>query len=211
MESKENITREVAILEAAREEFMSKGFAATKTTEVAKKAGVTHAMLHYYFGTKEKLFNKVFEQQLGLMIESLVLLIGDKSFPLLERIKKGVELHFDFLAQNPDLPRFIVNEIISDADRRTTMQNLIKSKIEHIVPFMQLELNQAYERGDINKIDAVDLLLNIGSLNVFIFMVLPIASVVALPHYGGVSQLLEARKKENVQMIMNRLLKDKSI
>ena len=81
MKENENRTSEQAILEAAEYEFTTKGFAATKTTQIAKKAGVTHAMLHYYFGTKEKLFNRVFEEKIGLLIKSIAVLIGDKNTP----------------------------------------------------------------------------------------------------------------------------------
>ena len=54
---------EQSILKAAEKEFLKKGFSGSKTTEIAKEAGVTHAMLHYYFRTKENLFNKVFEEK----------------------------------------------------------------------------------------------------------------------------------------------------
>ena len=41
--------KEQAILEAAEREFIAKGFAGARTTSIAEAAGVTHAMLHYYF------------------------------------------------------------------------------------------------------------------------------------------------------------------
>ena len=47
---------EVRILQAAEKEFLEKGYAGAKTTDIAAAAGVTHAMLHYYFRTKDKLF-----------------------------------------------------------------------------------------------------------------------------------------------------------
>ena len=59
----ETSNTEQSILKAAEKEFLKKGFSGSKTTEIAKEAGVTHAMLHYYFRTKENLFNKVFEEK----------------------------------------------------------------------------------------------------------------------------------------------------
>ena len=52
------------ILKAAEEEFLMKGFAGARTTEIAKQAGVTHAMLHYYFNTKEQLFEQVMNEKM---------------------------------------------------------------------------------------------------------------------------------------------------
>lgn len=49
----ESVNTEQAILKAAEKEFLKKGFSGSKTTEIAKAAGVTHAMLHYYFRTKK--------------------------------------------------------------------------------------------------------------------------------------------------------------
>ena len=63
MGEKEDKNTEQAILKAAEEEFLKKGYALSKTTDIAKQAGVTHAMLHYYFRTKENLFEKVFSQK----------------------------------------------------------------------------------------------------------------------------------------------------
>ena len=42
-------SKESQILEAAEKEFLTKGYNGARTTSIAKEAGVTHAMLHYYF------------------------------------------------------------------------------------------------------------------------------------------------------------------
>ena len=63
MSKKDNT--EQAILQTAETEFLDKGFALAKTTEIAKQAGVTHAMLHYYYRTKEKLFERVFQEKVS--------------------------------------------------------------------------------------------------------------------------------------------------
>lgn len=52
---KENDTEE-RILKAAETEFFTKGFDGARTTSIAERAGVTHAMLHYYFRSKALLF-----------------------------------------------------------------------------------------------------------------------------------------------------------
>ena len=59
---------EKAILQAAEKEFLTKGLASSKTTEIAKAAGVTHAMLHYYFRTKDNLFEQVFQEKVKVLV-----------------------------------------------------------------------------------------------------------------------------------------------
>ncbi len=59
---KENDTEE-RILKAAETEFFTKGFDGARTTSIAERAGVTHAMLHYYFRSKALLFERVVNQR----------------------------------------------------------------------------------------------------------------------------------------------------
>lgn len=85
----ETSNTEQSILKAAEKEFLKKGFSGSKTTEIAKEAGVTHAMLHYYFRTKENLFNKVFEEKTRQLADTFLSRV-DESLPFLE--KKNVSL-----------------------------------------------------------------------------------------------------------------------
>ena len=68
--------KEQAILEAAEREFIVKGFAGARTTSIAEAAGVTHAMLHYYFRTKEQLFERILDEKMRLMGESVLAAFG---------------------------------------------------------------------------------------------------------------------------------------
>ena len=65
-------TKEQAILAAAEQEFLAKGFDGARTTSIAAAAGVTHAMLHYYFRTKENIFERILDEKLRLMGESVL-------------------------------------------------------------------------------------------------------------------------------------------
>ena len=61
MSKKDNT--EQAILQAAETEFLDKGFALAKTTEIAKQAGVTHAMLHYTIAQKKNCSSGFFKRK----------------------------------------------------------------------------------------------------------------------------------------------------
>lgn len=109
----ETSNTEQSILKSAEKEFLKKGFSGSKTTEIAKEAGVTHAMLHYYFRTKENLFNKVFEEKAKQLADTFLSRV-DESLPFLEKIKCFIEAHFDLLTANPELPLFIYREILTN-------------------------------------------------------------------------------------------------
>jgi TetR/AcrR family transcriptional regulator len=62
---RENETR---ILKAAEEVFASAGFSGARTAAIARRAGVPKANLHYYFGTKERLYRRVLENILEVWL-----------------------------------------------------------------------------------------------------------------------------------------------
>ena len=202
---KEGKTSEQAILLAAEKEFLEKGFAAVKTTHIAAAAGVTHAMLHYYFRTKENIFNKIYEQKVQLLAKSVMSSFFDTQLPIKERIKRGVESHFDFLASNPSLPRFVINEIITNPKRLQKFKDTICSALSKVLQTIQEELDAAAIRGEICRVKAIDLILDAVSLNLFLFIMYPIATEMLLPMYGSEKEMLAARRAENVQTLLNRL------
>ena len=118
--------KEADILHAAEREFLSKGYAGARTTAIAEAAGVTHAMLHYYFRTKEQLFKRILDEKLRLMGQSVLAAFGQPELPLMARIKDGIERHFDFIAANPELPLFIVNEIFARPSRYRLLQKNVR-------------------------------------------------------------------------------------
>ena len=71
VETSGHTSTEQAILDAAEELFFDKGYKLATTTAIAAKAGVTHAMLHYYFRTKEQIFLKILDKNMNEMFTML--------------------------------------------------------------------------------------------------------------------------------------------
>lgn len=199
--------KEQAILEAAEREFLDKGFAGARTTSIAEAAGVTHAMLHYYFRTKEQLFERILDEKTRLMSQSVLTAFGQPDLPLQERIRDGVESHFDFIAANPDLPRFIVNEVFSRPERYEAMRRRIRTIAEGLMHDIQQELDASAARGETEPVDARMLLLDIISLNVFPFIGFHIIEPVFGDLSGNRERFLGMRRAENVEIILRRLKK----
>ena len=195
---------EETILMVAKNVFLNKGYKMTTTTEIANQAGVTHAMLHYYYRTKDNLFSKVFEHYAKIMLDSFSLFLKeDLSFT--EKITFGIEAHFDFIAANPKLPYFIVSELIND-------NNFIKLSINKLLPslkniFNQLEISIQEEAnaGRIRYISAQDLIYDIICLNAFAFIALPTLKNNNCISEEDYAKFIARRKAENVQTILNRI------
>jgi len=206
LEEKEK-NKEQAILEAAELEFLDKGFEAAKTTKIASLAGVTHAMLHYYYRTKEHLFDMVFEQKVNLLKDSLFVLLENQDIPFLERVRKSIETHFDFVKANPALPRFVMNELIFKPKRLALFERKIKQMGGQVLDGIAKEIDAEVKRGTIEPIDPVNLLIDIASVNIFVFVAMPLLRNFAVTPFGSEEAFWEARKKENVEIIMRRLKK----
>ena len=142
-----------------------------------------------------------------LMSRSVLTAFGQPNLPLPERIRDGVESHFDFIAANPDLPRFIVNEVFSRPERYESMRSRVREVAETLMHDIQLELDASAARGETEPIDARMLLLDIISLNVFPFIALPVVEPILGDLSGNRERFLELRRAENTEIILRRLKK----
>ena len=200
-EQKQPRDTETLILQAAEKEFLEKGYTGAKTTEIAEAAGVTHAMFHYYFRTKDKLFEKIVSDKIDSLADILLGAVGNPELPLKERIRDGMERHFDFLVANPSLPRFIINELAIHPDRIIPIREKLLEKSGAVLKSIQAELDCMSGI----KTSALMLLADIISLNVFPFVAAPMLTAVAGDHFKNYEELLEARKQENIKTILIKL------
>lgn len=196
---------EALILQAAEREFLEKGYSGAKTTAIAQAAGVTHAMLHYYFRTKEKLFEKIVTDKMNKLKRVMFGVLGNPDLPLRERLKQGVEQHFDFIAENPHLPRFIFNELHEHPERIDQVKNSIASIAAKAITTLQNEIDRKAASGECRPVDARMLMLDIASLNLFPFVAAPLISSSFGKLFEGRDEFLEMRKKENVRTVLGKL------
>ena len=196
---------ESRILQAAEREFFEKGYAGARTASIAEAAGVTHAMLHYYFRTKDKLFERIVSEKISILGNIIISAIGDEDLTLEDRIRQGIERHFDFIAANRDLPKFIVNEVLTRPDVVEMIKCNIQSIVNNLLNSLQQEIDAYAAKGLSRQVNARMLLIDIVSLNVFPFMAAPIVLGAIGDSYNSYDEFLALRKSENVETILNKL------
>lgn len=195
---------ETLILRAAEREFLTKGFDGARTTAIAENAGVTHAMLHYYFRTKENLFDRVLGDKSSQMRGLMFTLIDNADIPLLQRIELGMRRHFDFLRNNPELPLFLINEIRRKESKALKHLLLNREPARRIRHALQEAINQGADRGECRRINAEMLLIDIFSLNMAPFIISPMLHI-GFDILNDREAFLDARIDENVTTILNKL------
>ena len=199
-------SKEQQILEAAEREFLKKGYDGARTTSIAKSAGVTHAMLHYYFRTKEQLFERFIDKKMSEVVPLLTHLFGNSDLPLVERIEKTISVHFDFVATNPDLPRFLINEILPYKERC----DLFYSKVANFLYFfnnLQREVNEAAARGEVEQFNVLLLFQSVLSLNIFPSLMVNMIENLMSNNRQSMKEIFAQRKAENIELIMRRIKK----
>ncbi|KAA6345720.1 HTH-type transcriptional repressor BepR [termite gut metagenome] len=203
-DKKEATTKEI-IMEAAETEFLEKGFSNAKTTAIAARAKVTHAMLHYYFGTKLNLFQTVFNNKIQFIADHLILK-KEQNLTFFEIIEDLIRSHFDFFSQNIRLVTFIYNEMVVSTENRNVLLKILQPKFVSVLAKIEPLMEEEILRGVIHPVKPIYLLLNIVSINITTFMIFPLIKDVYLSD-EEYDRLLKERKESNVRFIMHALKK----
>ena len=107
---------EEKIFEAATLEFEEKGMDGARMQDIANRAGMNKSLLHYYFRTKDRLFEAVFQKVAARMLTKFAP-VFEKNLTLEEKIRFFYKEHITFLQENPRLPAFILHEINRNPER----------------------------------------------------------------------------------------------
>lgn len=165
MTENDKLTEE-KIFEAATDVFLDKGMDGARMQDIAGHAGINKALLHYYYRTKDQLFNAVFEMIAGRVLKKFAPVFDD-NLSLEAKIRFFYKEHITFLQENPKLPGFMLNELNRNPER---IKKLLKNV--HFESLWQQLYNQhkkELDRYNITEESMPQLLITIVSLSVFPF------------------------------------------
>ncbi len=201
MKQKDNTTEEL-ILQEARKAFIQKGLAGARMQDIADKAGINKALVHYYFKSKENMFTIIFEQEFEKFFSHLATVLS-ADIPLFEKIEQVVSLDIERLSQFPDIPLFVINELSQNPGRMT--KRFKQMRTENVLDIFQRQINNEVKKRMIKKITAQQLLINIQSLSVFPIMAKPMIKKVMQLTEKQYQQMIQLRKKEVAAFIINAI------
>ncbi len=182
-------TQENIILDAARKVFMRKGFDGARMQEIANEAGINKALLHYYFRSKEQLFQNIFRQSFRNLWPTIEPELVREKIDVRLLIKAVISGYVDILEKMPYLPNFVIGEINRDPEK---VAGLIKEAA--IKPDLLITaIKKAMDDGLIIKMDPREMLIYLIGLCVF--------PVVTRPLLG---QLLYKNSDDYQKFIANR-------
>ncbi len=192
---------EEQILVAAKNVFQAKGMDGSRMQEIADKAGINKAMLHYYYRSKQLLFEAVFKNAFSLLAPQLNAVLNDDS-SVENKIKNFTSNYITFMIKHPYLPNFIIQELNRNPDFILKLKdNKGFPNIEKFKKQVALEV----EKGIIIPISAEQLFINILALNIFPFVAKPLIMALTNVNIKDYKQLIEARKIEVASFIIHSI------
>ena len=195
----DELQTEEQILEAAKQVFQERGFSGARMQQIADEAEINKSMLHYYFRSKDKLFQKVFQESIREFFPKIFKVLNSE-LPFVPKVEKLVETYYDMFKKHPHLPRFVIHEMNQHPDRFKEFIGSIGIEIpERFIKQIQAEI----ESGAIIEIDPREFIINTIGLCVFPLIARPMIETVFEIEDEQFRQFLEQRKKELPKFILN--------
>lgn len=195
------MTTEEKIFESARLIFQHKGLAGARMQEIADGAGINKAMLHYFFKSKQLLFEAVFMNAFS-QIAPQINEIFNSHDSVFDKIRKFTESYISFVITNPILPQFIVQEMNNNPEFATS---IIKHANRPNPAFLISQIEKEIELGIIKPIKPKQILLDIFSMTVFPFAAHMLMKSIVQLSQEEFNELVQERRTHVADQIINAI------
>ena len=198
---KEDKSTEEKILEAAQKVFVKKGMSGARMQDIANEAGINKAMLHYYFRSKEKLFEVVFTEAINRLVPRVTAILESDS-PLFSKIEDFCKEYITTVIANPYIPLFVIDEMNKQSDE--FLNKIWRDQKSRVSKFF-LQVDEEVKNGTIKPIHPYQLLTNIISMTIFPFVAKPILHYMTDMDDQQYREFIESRKVEIPRFIIDAI------
>lgn len=199
----EELSTEDKIFEAARRVFLKQGPQA-RMQDVAEEAGITQSLLHYYYRSRDRLFEAVFRKEASRLIpREIGILNSDLSIE--EKVRTLIDDYLEFLQNNPHLPSFVAYEINYHPER---LQGFLGTVVKPDMQKLRDQLDARAAEGTMRPIRPEQFLVNLLSLCVFPFIVRPMLHAMLGLDEDRFREFIDQRRLEMPDFFLNSLRPD---
>jgi len=200
---------ETKILAAARAVFIRRGSSGARVQEIAAEAGVNQALVHYYFGSKDELAERVFIEAAQKVVSALAP-VPRPGMALEDLIRVFVQGYIDAVRQAPFIPGYVLSEATQHPERLETLMRAAIGTVPREIAertFVVIDeiIAKRVAEGTLRPMNVMQLLVNVMALTVFPFVARPILA----PAFGlddaGFQRFLDDRREELPRFILNAL------
>jgi AcrR family transcriptional regulator len=202
----ESSSTEQKIFDAARDVFQSKGLEGARMQEIADKADINKSMLHYYYRSKEKLFEKVYELSIIKLMPQVANLLNEE-IPLEVKLRKFSAKYLELVKANPDIPLFVIHEMNKNPSR---LKKFIAKEIgKRVQPFLD-QIKEEREKGNTVNLPPEQIFVNIMGMLVFPFLARPVLQVILDMDEKAFSEFIAVREAFMPDYLVSMVLKKSS-
>lgn len=203
MTENDKLTEE-KIFEAATDVFVEKGMDGARMQDIANHAGINKALLHYYFRTKDKLFNAVFEM-IARKIFKKFAPVFDENLTLEEKIRFFFKEHITFLQENPSLPGFLLNEVNRNPARIKKLLNTVD--FDNLWLKIYEQHKDELQKYNISQTAMPQIMISMAAMSVFPFAARGILEGILGKLGLDFNEYMEERKKFAADFVINAIKK----
>ena len=189
------------IFEAARAVFHEQGYDGARMQAIADRAGINKSMLHYYYRSKDKLFEGVFRGSLMQVIAPAIEVLNT-DLPLRDKLERFVHAYIDQIVAHPHVPAFVLHELRRHPDR---LKQFAGEHVRGLFLGLTTQIREAAERGEIRPVEPEHLLVNLVSLCVFPFIARPMVEAVLGFEGEAYATFIQDRKRTVTDFMLNAL------
>ena len=204
-----DLDTESKILQAARVVFTRRGTSGARMQEIAAEAGVNQALIHYYFGSKEQLAERIFFEAAGKLLQAMSV-FANPTATLRELVEQFVAAYIDTIRHTPFIPGYILAETTQSPERLDAlMQRALGAAPAQIAMRARVRIEQLIVAhvadGTMRPLTPRQLLVNVMALVAFPFVARPILSAVLAADGADFDDFIDERKHELPGFILNAL------
>ena len=196
-----------AIIKCALEEFSKHGLKGSRSETITKKAKVNKAMLFYYFGSKQNLYEIIIKRAVTVLLD----MINDLISPTLsveEFLENFPTLYINFFSKNKNFIKMLALDLIQNPEYIAGLiSTMFREKFGPGPAPLETIINKWFKEDKITEKDPVHFMLNIMSLIIFPFIIKPIPEAIFDKKIEETTEYFDYRKKSIQNLLKRGLLK----
>jgi TetR/AcrR family transcriptional regulator len=189
---------EQRILDAAHVVFIRRGTAGARMQEIADEAGVNKALLHYYFRSKGRLADAVFQRVAVGIFARLGDAVGSDA-ELEDKVRHVIGIYLEQLSKTPYVPAYVIGELNQHPERARQFLDAIRPSrdgggVPEFLAKLAAQIQGRVRAGTMRPISPRQFMANLASLCVFPFAARPMLCVVLGLDDRGFKDFIDERK-----------------
>lgn len=190
---------EEKIFSAAQTVFQKRGFDGARMQEIADVAEINKSMLHYYYRSKDKLFQQVFQAGVKKIMPKIFGILKAE-IPLEDKVHQIVNFYHEMFRENQHLPSFVVYEMNQHPERFKEFMGAMNIQLPTVFTD---QVTEEVEEGRMLKITPEQFLLNIVSLCMMPMLAKTMVQTIFSLEEDSYFKFLEERRTLIPGIIMN--------